>query len=206
MKKASLFVCSLAAVFALAGCSSKGTEVSAEDFETKAKALEAHEYTGAVVKYDIDMTVKETGEEDESIKESGSLEFTWSQGEFEAETGDSEAKKEVANFLNDGLADYVQQFNKQAEQYKGTEGIDVSVKYYVDPLGVEVKISGSGESEFEGMKEKASAKIECYAEFNEYGYVVKLEESYDIKGEMKAGGQTYEFSTEGSVKVTVEYK
>lgn len=206
MKKISALLCGLAAVFALAGCSSKGTEVSAEEFETKAKAIEAHTYTGCTIKYDIDYVEKETGEEDTTVDESGKIELTWSEDEFEGETS-SKAAQQAAMYVNTGLENFVKEFNQQQARYKN-EGHNVKSEliYYVDPLGVELKVDCDFEGEEEGAKMKVNAEIEAYAEFNEYGYLVKLEEDMDVESSSTYKGVQYSVVMKGSIEISIEYK
>ena len=204
MKKVSTLICGLAAVLALAGCSSKGKEVSAEEFKEKAQAVEAHEYSGCTIKYDVDWKDSE-----KTAKESGEVEFTYDSEHGFAPQTETTAVEVVEESFYSSISEALTSIEGQADQYS-SYGVDASVKYYVEPFGLELKLKGSFDTQVQVMgitaQVKGSVDVEGYAEFNEYGYLVKLEEKVDIKSDRTYQGSTSSYEASGKVNFTVEYK
>lgn len=201
MKKISALLCSLAAVFALVGCS-KGTKVSAEEFAAKAAQIQEKTYSSAVIEFDIDIESDYSGEKD-SFKKEGKIEVTF-EGTKAKAASDEDAKvlKYLDMYFDEKMVDVIGELAHQSDYYKAS-GVEVKTQYYVDPFGFTMEGSGSYEKAGKGS---GSVSCDLYIRFNDYGWVDHLEMEFEAKGTSIYEGVSYSSSEKTNVEFSVEYK
>lgn len=217
MKKIITFITGLIAICALTACNAKGKEVKAEEFKEQAEKIEEHQYNEATVKYTYASDVKipniaplegETGpSEDETgslgEEKKGEAVFTFKDGEWT--TTDEEAENIFHGMVGISLKDAnldLDNLTAGMETMSKQYGIDSAVKYYVNPLGVEVSAKG----EFKEDGSDGSLDIYEYIAFDKYGYINKLDAKIDIKSVSKIGEESYEMKMFTEVHATISYK
>ena len=201
MKKISALLCSLAAVFALVGCS-KGTEVSAEDFAAKAAQIQEKTYSSAVIEFDIDTESDHNGEKD-SFKKDGKIEVTFEGTEAKAGSNeDAKVLDRLDMYFDEKMVDVIGEIAGQSDYYKAL-GVDVKTQYYVDPFGFTMEGSGSYEKAGEGS---GSVSCDLYIRFNDYGWVELVDMEFEAKGTSIYEGVSYSSSEKMNVEFSVEYK
>lgn len=210
MKKIITFITGLIAVCALTACNAKGKEVKAEEFKEQAEKIEEHQYNEATVKYTYASDVKipnfglsedETGPLNEEKK--GEAVYTFKDGEWT--TTDEEAEGLFYGLIGITLKDAdldLDNLTAGMETMSEEYGIDSVVKYYVNPLGVEV--SAKGDIKEDGAD--GSLDIYEYLAFDKYGYINKLDAKIDIKSVSKIGKESYEMKMFTEVHATISYK
>lgn len=210
MKKIITFITGLIAVCALTACNAKGKEVKAEEFKEQAEKIEEHQYSEATVKYTYASDVKipnfglsedETGSLNEEKK--GEAVYTFKDGEWTTtdEEVDGIFYGMVGLCLKDADLD-LDNLTAGMETMSKEYGIDSAVKYYVNPLGVEV--SAKGDIKEDGSD--GSLDIYEYLAFDKYGYINKLDAKIDIKSVSKIGEESYEMKMFTEVHATISYK
>ena len=201
MKKISALLCSLAAVFALVGCS-KGTKVSAEEFATKAAQIQEKSYSGAVIKFDIDVESEHNGEKD-NFKKDGKIEVTFD-GLKPVAANDEDAKvlKQIKTYFGQNMVKTIDEI-KEGATYYAAMGVEVKTQYYVDPFGYSMEGSGKYEKAGEGS---GSVSCDMYIRFNEYGWVDLLEVEFEAEGKSTYNEVTYTSTEKSNIEFSVEYK
>lgn len=227
MKKYTTLVLGLTAVFALAACNNgKGKEVKEEEFKEKASKVEEHQYTEATLKYSYSEEYKipntgplfgdddDTGPLDDEDNETGPLndkdsgkgeaKFTLKDGKWTSD--DKEALNGFGymiglNIKDADLADINAEFGGVAEEY----GVKVTVKYYVDPLGIEIKAKEEIQDN-SLFNMKGTVDIYAYLSFDKYGFITKLDAKSDIKYTTKISEQEYETIMFSEMNATISYK
>lgn len=201
MKKISALLCSLAAVFALVGCS-KGTKVSAEEFSAKAAQIEEKSYSGAVIKFDIDVESDHNGEKN-NFKKDGEIEVTFD-GLTPVAANEEDAKvlKQIKTYFGQNMVKTVADIN-EGSTYYAAMGVEVKTQYYVDPFGFSMEGSGKYEKAGEGS---GSVSCDMYIRFNEYGWVDLLEVEFEAEGKSTYEGVTYTSTEKSNIEFSVEYK
>lgn len=210
MKKIITFITGLIAVFTLTACNAKGKEVKAEEFKEQAEKIEEHQYNEATVKYTYasDLKIPNIGSLDDGTGSSdkekkGEAVYTFNGAKWT--TTDEEAEGlfygmvglclKDADLELDNLTDGMESISKEY-------GIDSAVKYYVNPLGVEV--SAKGDIKEDGSD--GSIDIYEYLAFDKYGYLNKLDIKFDIRSVTKADKESYEMRMFTEVHATISYK
>lgn len=218
MKKITTLVMSLTAVFALTACNSKGKEVKAEEFKEKSAKVEEHQYSEATIKYSYssEMEVPNFGEmfgdllgDDETgpLKESGKGEakFTFKDGEWTTE--EKELSEDIIDLVGISFKDadfdmeeLTAQYESMAQQY----GIKSTLKFYVDPFGVEVTAKGDINDE----ETKSTGKLDVYeyVSFDKYGFLTKLNAKVNINTTVKVGEKDYTTKIISNIDATISYK
>ena len=222
MKKIITLVTGLAAICALTACNAenKGKEVKPEEFKQKANKIEDHEYSQATIKYTYvtENKVPNTGllfdgETGSSDDETGSLNgnfkgeavFTLKDGEWT--TTDENAQELFGDSIGVSLKaedfdldDFTAELEVAAKEYN----IKSSLKYFVDPLGLEVTAKGDfAENE---LGTTGSVDIYEYVAFDSYGYITKLDTKIDIKSTLKIADKAYESTFFTDAHATITYK
>ena len=213
MKKLATLVMGMAAVCALVACNSKGTEVKAEEFQEKAAKIEGHQYSQATVKYSVKSEYKvpnfgDTGPLDDEtgpLNESGEATFTFSDGEWT--TKDEKAYELVGETVGISLKDADFNFAEltaEYEQMAKAYGISSSLKYFVNPFGVE--FTAKGDIKDEATSSTGKLDVDEYIAFDNYGFINKLDVKADVSGSTKVGEKTYESKIFTEIHVTISYK
>ena len=224
MKKFTALVMGLTAVFALTACNSKGKEVKAEEFKEKSAKVEDHQYSEATIKYSYsneyevpnfgEMFGDLLGDEAESLegetgpsKESGKGEakFTFKDGEWTTE--EKELSEDIIDLVGISFKDadfdmeeLTTQYESMAQQY----GIKSTLKFYVDPFGVEVTAKGDINDE----ETKSTGKLDVYeyVSFDKYGFLNKLNVKVNINSTVKVGEKDYTTKIISNIDATISYK
>ena len=215
MKKVTALVMGLTAVFALTACNNKGTEVKAEDFQKKAAAVEEHQYSEATIKWSYyseisspDFTALMAGKTDAENKvtkedDKGETKVTFSNGEWTTSDKNENALMFVTllqgNLKDINLSEYTSGLSAQADHL----GVKSEVKYYTNPLGIEINANGTYADAETGT---GSLKMSAYVAFDKYGYVTKVEETVKSSGTAKYGEVSYSSSMDIKLSATVSYK
>ena len=211
MKKIITLATGLLAIFALTACNAKGKEVKAEEFKEQAEKIEEHQYNEATVKYTYASDVKIPGtdlldsETADSLNEEkkGEAVFTFKDGEWT--TTDEEAEDVFDGMIGVSLKDAnldLDNLTAGMESMSEEYGVDSAVKYYVNPLGVEVSAKG----DFKEDGSDGSLDMYEYIAFDKYGYINKLDAKIDIKSVSKVGEESYEMRMFTEVHATISYK
>lgn len=215
----------LTAVFALTACNSKGKEVKAEEFKEKSAKVEDHQYSEATIKYSYsnEYEVPNFGEmfgdllgDDETepsagetgpLKESGKGEakFTFKDGEWTTE--EKELSENIIDLVGISFKDAdfnVEELTAQYETMAQQYGIKSSLKFYVDPFGVELAAKGDINDE----KTKSTGKLDVYeyVSFDKYGFLTKLNVKVNINSTVKVGEKDYTTKIISNIDATVSYK
>lgn len=225
MKRTATLVMGLTAVMALVACNNgKGTEVKAEEFKEKSAQIEEHQYSEATVKYSLKSEYKipnfitldgetgpldgETGPLDGEtgpLEESGEVKFTFSNGEWAPADKDAPEMVEsmIGVSLKDAgfdLRDLTGEFEAMASQY----GVKGSLKYYVNPFGVELAMKG----DINDKETSATGKVDVYEyiAFDKYGFVSQADAKVDISSSMSLAGKTMESKIFVDAHITISYK
>lgn len=193
MKNLTKLALSLVAVGALTGCFG-GTKVSEEKFQEKINAIEAHEYSKAVVSYSINMTGTGTYK---SEKASGKIEFTY----------DKDAKMWTTESSDDHALEcrsYIMTIRGQKiSSYKpDSSDIKYTTTYYVNPLKVVVKVKGTSKGDYSTVKMDQTVT----SQFDKYGYTTKYTTKYNNSFEYGTSGVSVSGTQKGTESYTISYK
>ena len=156
MKRKHLALLGLIPLLALTACDGG---VSAQQFKEEAAKVEAHTYSEATVKYDIDIEMI-------FISDKGTGEITYTRddkGDWTTTSTDKHAE-EMAGQLTANLADFDPQSEMSADDIP--EGIKCEVKYYINPFKVTVSLDGAHEEDGMNTTMKGAAEFR----FDQYGY------------------------------------
>ena len=176
-------------------------KVSAEKFQAKIDALEEHQYSEAVVKYEYNMVG--TGIMEEITDNSkGEAKFTRQDSGWVAEKAEDQ---ELASYLYTIKGMKIDQDDHSEDI---PEGVDYKVTYYVNPLQVVTYTNGKGTMEImEGVNaEMTMNKCKDTIQFDKYGYFVKETAKVDVTMKASVSGMSMEGTEKGSYKITVSYK
>ena len=198
MKKVAKFVLSLAAICALTGCN----KVSAEKFQAAVDKLEAHEYSEATVKYEINVTG--TGVmEGMTEKAKGEIKYTYdSSTKTWSTSSDDNHSLQCRSYIFTIKGRNVSEVQKSDDD----DGIKTTTTFYTNPLKIEVKQKGTKKTD----KSTRKANDTTTMTFDKYGYTTKyaskMDESYD--GSETALGITVStsYTIKGTETFTISYK
>ena len=156
MKRKHLALLGLIPLLALTACDGG---VSAQQFKEEAAKVEAHTYSEATVKYEIDINMI-------LVSDKGTGEITYTcddKGNWTTTSTDKHAEN-LAGQLTANLADFDPQSEMSADDIP--EGIKFEVKYYINPFKVIGSIDGTYEEDGVNTTMKGASEFR----FDQYGY------------------------------------
>ena len=185
------------AAFSMVACSGHGTAVSKQQYLEEAQRAPEHQYKKATVSFSISLKVSNniTGE-NENESEKGKAVFVNNDGSFELEAG------QTLSELADEVSYYV---GGKAAEFAISATIEVKsedVKYYKAPLGISYSHEEKGS--VDGLS--GSSKASMYYEFDQYGYLTKVQLKSSSKYSGKILGKTYTTSHSENVELNISYQ
>lgn len=184
MKSLNKVVIGMAALVLLTGCG--GTKVSKDKFQEKVDALEAHEYSEATVKYDVNLT----GTLEEKGK--GEVKFTKKDGVW---TTDDTKHASLSFYLTSIKGQKMQDDSEK-------DGIKITYTYYVNPMKIVSTQKGENKDGDNYVKYNNSSTIVM----DKYGYPTSISSKVDSEAKITELGITVSTSTKGTEKYTISYK
>lgn len=196
MKVLNKVLMGTATLVLLTGCA-KNVDVT--EFQAKVDAMEAHEYSQATVKYDVNLRTSTQGLPDTVTNEKGEVKFTYNADKKEWETTDE---------AHEGYGIYIRSIQgKKVDVPEVQSGITQEVKYSINSFMKQYKmeITRTGGYESDDLSFRYDKYKEAYT-FNKYGYLTKY--SYEINATASGVvlGEAFSSSENGFKKITISYK
>ena len=183
MKSLNKVFIGMAALVLLTGCG--GTKVSKDKFQEKVDALEAHEYSEATVKYDVNMTgtIEEKGK--------GEVKFTKKDGVWTTD----DTKHASLSFYLTSIKGQKMQDNSEKD------GIKTTYTYYVNPMKIVSTQKGESKDGDDYIKVDSSSTVVM----DKYGYPTSISSKTNYEAKVTIG-VTVTTSSKGTEKYTISYK
>lgn len=176
--KLSKVIFGLAAVLSLTACG-KGKEVSKEDFAEEVKNIKGRkDLEKAVVSYEVINKFKKDGKIEET-KGKGSGEYTYSNKRWEKSSDQNDTILDEYYMIIFATT----RMTRESKVSDPADDKNTKVKYHIKPLGIEEEKNIDGVDSIDASGLVSKGTIYSYYEWDEYGYLTKME--YDVKGDLK---------------------
>lgn len=194
-----------AAVFSLGACSTVnyGTEISFQEFAEEVTKLEEKQYTNAVFSYSYKATSKSSllGGKAITTKDSGKFTYTMKEGTFVKDEGQKEPLVDSIGYLEMFIG---LNAKESAESESGGTISDGTMTFYKAPFGTKAEQVISDESD---PTFKVVDTVTKYVQFNEYGYMVKMNIDETIESTtIMSDSSTYKSTTKIKATINISYK
>ena len=196
MKVLNKVLMGAAALVLLTGCAK---QVELADFQAKVDAMEEHTYSQATVKYDVNLRITSTGEQDIINNQKGEVKFTYNADKGEWETTDEE---------HEGYVVYLRSIRgKDASMPEVNAGITQEVSYYIDSMmqTYKVQVERKGGYDNDGIRFNYDKYIATYT-YNKYGWLTKYTYEVACTSSGVIFDQAFNSSENGYQKISISYK